>query len=218
MFTGLVEEVGTIVSLKPQKESVELQVQCRDALRGTSLGDSIAVDGICLTVTQLSSSTFTTFASAETLRCTTLVCRQVGHKVNLERPLTLEKRLGGHMVQGHVDGVGSVASVKPEGDAQMWQFNVPAEVAKFLVSKGSVTVDGTSLTVVEAGTDYFTVALIPKTIAVTTFQFRRVGDLVNIETDILGKYVYRFMHPEEVSTAPPTPSIVVDLFQEKMGS
>ena len=100
----------------------------------------------------------------------------------------------------------------------MWRFTAPPEVAKLLVTKGSVTVDGTSLTVVEAGADYFTVALIPKTVAVTTFQFRRVGDLVNIETDILGKYVYRFLHPEEVSAAPPPPSIVMDLFQEKLGS
>src|SRR5687768_2674946 len=114
MFTGLVEEIGTITSLRPQNESVELQVQCRETLRGVSSGDSIAVDGICLTVTQFATTVFSTFASAETLRCTNLVYKQVGSKVNLERPLTLDKRLGGHMVQGHVDGIARIVAVHKE--------------------------------------------------------------------------------------------------------
>jgi len=218
MFTGLVEEVGTITSLRPKKESVELQVQCRDVIKGASTGDSIAVDGICLTVTQLSQNAFLTFASAETLRRTNLVCKQVGHRVNLERPLTLDKKLGGHLVQGHVDGIGTVLGIHKEGDAQMWNFGVGKDLARLLVTKGSVAVDGISLTVVEVGTDFFTVAIIPKTLAATTFQFRRVGDVVNIETDLIGKYVYRFMHPEEASQPAATPSIVLDLLQERVGS
>jgi riboflavin synthase len=217
MFTGLVEEIGTITSLRPQKESVELQVQCRDVLRGVGNGDSMAVDGICLTVTQSARSSFTTFASAETLRRTNLVCKQIGHYVNLERPLTLDKRLGGHLVQGHVDGVSTVVGIQKEGDAQIWRFAVGEGLAKYLVSKGSVTVDGISLTIVEAGTDYFTVAVIPKTLSATTFQFRRVGDIVNVETDIIGKYVYRFMHPGEEQLPEPPKSIVVDLLQQRVG-
>lgn len=215
MFTGLVEELGTIVKLRPQKEAVELQIECRETLRGASPGDSIAVDGICLTVTALGNSGFTTFASAETLRRTGLVFKQVGDRVNLERPLTLEKRLGGHLVQGHVDGVGSVAGIKPEGEAQTWRFVVPPELGKFLVCKGSVAVDGVSLTVVDAERDYFTVTLIPKTITATTFQFRRTGDVVNVETDILGKYVYKYLHPEESSKVAEPPSIVTQLLRER---
>jgi riboflavin synthase len=218
MFTGLIEEIGTITSLRPTKESVELQVQCRDVLRGVSNGDSIAVDGICLTVTNYGKNSFSTFASAETLRRTNLVCKQVGHQVNLERPLTLDKRLGGHLVQGHVDGVGTVVGIQQEGDGQMWRFSVGEGLSKYLVSKGSITVDGISLTVVEAGADYFTVAVIPKTISATTFQFRRVGDIVNIEIDIIGKYVYRYLHPEEEQLPEASKSVVIDLLQQRVGS
>lgn len=219
MFTGLVEELGLITDLRPQNESVELKVQCREVLRGVSKGDSIAVDGICLTVTQYSSSSFTTFASAETLRRTNLVCKKVGRYVNLERPLTLEKRLGGHLVQGHVDGVGTVSSIKKEGDGQLWHFNVPQQLAKYLVSKGSITVDGISLTIVDAGADCFSVAIIPKTLAATTMQYLRVGDLVNIEIDILGKYVYRYLHPNDDDQGPVSPpGIVLDLLQQRVGS
>lgn len=218
MFTGLIEEIGTITSLRPQQESVELQVQCRDVLRGVSSGDSIAVDGICLTVTQYGKTNFTTFASAETLRRTNLVCKQVGHLVNLERPLTLEKRLGGHLVQGHVDGVGTVVGIQKEGDAQLWRFSIGEGLAKYLVSKGSITVDGISLTIVDAGADFFTVAVIPKTISATTFHCRHVGDIVNIEIDILGKYVYKYLHPNEQTPEEPKPSIVLDLLQQRVGS
>lgn len=217
MFTGLVEEIGTITSLRPQKESVELQVQCRDVLKGTGTGDSISVDGICLTVTQLSGQAFQTFASAETLRRTNLVCKQVGHRVNLERPLTLDKRIGGHLVQGHIDGIGTIIGIHKEGDAQVWKFGIGPDLSRYLVSKGSVAVDGISLTVVDTGVDYFTVSIIPKTLSATTFQFRRVGDVVNIETDLVGKYVYRYLHPEENCQAVP-PSLVVDLLQERVGS
>lgn len=218
MFTGIIEEVGVISSLKPQKEAVELHVQCRDSLRGVNSGDSIAVDGVCLTVTQYSGTVFQTFASAETLRRTNLVFRTVGEKVNLERAMTLDKKLGGHLVQGHVDGVARIASIRKEGDAQMWQFTVAPDLAKYLVSKGSIAVDGISLTIVEAEKDYFTVAIIPKTLAATTFQFRKPGDMVNIETDIIGKYVYKYMHPEESSKVAEPPSIVLDLIQERNAS
>ncbi len=215
MFTGLIEEVGEITALRPQTEAVELEVRCSDTLKGVALGDSIAVDGICLTVTGFTPTHFTTFASAETLRCTNLLHKKVGDRVNLERPLSLDKKLGGHMVQGHVDGVGAVSAIRPEGDSQMWYFSVSPDLAKYLVSKGSVAVDGISLTVVAVDRDAFTVAIIPKTLAATTFQFRKAGDPVNIEVDIIGKYVYRFMHPDETTTPIESPMPELDALQSR---
>jgi riboflavin synthase len=215
MFTGLIEEIGTLISVRPQKDAVELEVQCRETLRGSSNGDSIAIDGICFTITRHGSTSFTTFSSAETLRRTNLIFKQVGTRVNLERPLSLDKKLGGHMVQGHVDGVATVASIKPEGESQIWNFNIAPELAKFLVTKGSVAVDGISLTVVDSQRDYFTVAIIPKTISSTTFQFRKTGDIVNIETDIIGKYVYKFLHPEENMRVAEPPALTLDLLHQR---
>lgn len=197
MFTGIIEEMGCIRRLVPLRDAVELTVACKQSLEGMRLGDSIAVDGICLTVTAFDAETFTALASAETLRRTSLGDKQVGDYVNLECPLTLAKKLSGHLVQGHVDGTAVVEAITPEGESQMWKFRLPKELAKYLVPKGSVAVDGISLTVVESARDYFTVAIIPKTLAVTTLQFRQVGDKVNVEVDLIGKYVYRYLHPEE---------------------
>ncbi|MCX7019498.1 MAG: riboflavin synthase [Candidatus Sumerlaeota bacterium] len=202
MFTGIVEEFGTIAALRPGRESIELVVDCREALKGIALGDSIAVDGICLTVTAFDDTTYTTLASAETLRRTSLGSKSAGDKVNLERSLTLDKKLGGHLVQGHVDCTARVESITPEGDSQMWRFRLPAGYANYLVPKGSVAVDGISLTVVDVVNDIFSAAIIPKTLEVTTFQFRKPGNLVNIETDIIGKYVYRYLHPDESALDP----------------
>lgn len=197
MFTGIIEEMGCIRRLVPLREAVELTVACKQSLEGMQLGDSMAVDGICLTVTAFDSESFTALASAETLRRTSLGDKKVGDFVNLECPLTLAKKLSGHLVQGHVDGTATVDSVTPEGESQMWKFTLDPELAKYLVPKGSVAVDGISLTVVEAKPRYFTVAIIPKTLAVTTLQFRKPGDKVNIEVDLIGKYVYRYLHPED---------------------
>jgi riboflavin synthase len=194
MFTGLVEELGTITALRPLQEAVELRIDCRETLKGTQLGDSISVDGICLTVTALHGQGFTMLAGAETLRRTNLVFRQVGDRVNLERSLTLERRLGGHLVQGHVDAQGAVVDVKKEGETQLWRFALSKDLARTLVPKGSIAVDGISLTIVDAGLETFTVSIIPKTLAATTLQFRAAGDAVNIETDILGKYIWRYLH------------------------
>ena len=196
MFTGIVEEIGTIVEMESRGDEVRMRIRCGKSLEGLKPSDSIAVDGVCFTITQRDGDSFATFASAETMRRTTLGTKSVGGKVNLEPPLTLDKMLGGHLVQGHVDGVGTVVSITPEGDSQMWKFGLPPELAKYLVQKGSVCVDGISLTVVECGRDYFTVAIIPKTIEVTTFQLRKPGDPVNLETDLIGKYVYKYTHPE----------------------
>jgi riboflavin synthase len=193
MFTGLIEELGTIAALRPLQEAVEMRIDCRETLKGTLLGDSISVDGVCLTVTNITAQGFTMLAGAETLRRTNLVFRQEGDRVNLERSLTLEKRLGGHLVQGHVDGQGQVLEIKREGETQLWRFQLPRELARVLVPKGSIAVDGISLTVIDAGIDFFTVSIIPKTLQATVLQFRKPGDAINIETDLIGKYVWRFL-------------------------
>ena len=197
MFTGIIEEIGTIVALEQGDDSVRLRIECKDTLVGVADGDSIAVDGTCLTVTSFDESSFSTFASAETLRCTSLGDKKVGDHVNLEGAMTLAKKMSGHMVQGHVDGVGRIKDIVPEGESQMWHFTMPERMTKFLVPKGSITVDGISLTVVEITGCDFTVAIIPKTIEATTFQFRKPGDSVNLEVDIIGKYVHRFLNPDD---------------------
>ena len=203
MFTGIIEEIGTIAALEPGEDSVRLRIECRETLTGIADGDSIAVDGICLTVTSFDETSFSTFASAETLRCTGLGDKKVGDRVNLEGAMTLAKKMSGHMVQGHVDGVGRVKAIIPEGESQMWHFTMPERMTKFLVPKGSITVDGISLTVVEISGCDFTVAIIPKTIEATTFQYRKPGDSVNLEVDIIGKYVHRFLHPDDNESIAP---------------
>ena len=197
MFTGIIEETGTIGGIEQLDDAVELSVACHDTIQGVKLGDSIAVDGVCLTVTGFDSRSFKALVSAETLRRTSLGERNLGDVVNLENPVSLSKMLGGHMVLGHVDGVGRVESIAPDGECQMWTFSVPVELGKFLVWKGSVAIDGISLTVVDVGKGRFSVTIIPKTLEATNFKQRKQGESVNIETDIIGKYVYRFLHPDE---------------------
>jgi len=193
MFTGIIEEMGIVKRIVPLNEAIDLTVECQQTRQGMKLGDSVAVDGVCLTVTALDSNSFTALVSAETLRKTTLGERKIGDRVNLEAPVTLATKLSGHLVQGHVDGTATVERVVPEGESQMWYFRLSPELVRYLVPKGSVAIDGISLTVVDVWKDRFSVAIIPKTLALTTLQFRKVGDRVNIETDIIGKYVYHYM-------------------------
>lgn len=194
MFTGLIEEIGTVRRLQKKAGSTDLYIECTKIPDGLQVGDSVSVNGVCLTATWFDESSFTATATPETLTCTNLVKLESGSRVNLERSITLQTRLGGHIVQGHVDGTGEVTAIVSEGDSQRWEFAVPAEIARRLISKGSVAINGVSLTIASlSGIDTFTVALIPKTIEVTTFRFMQEGDTVNIETDMIGKYVYRFM-------------------------
>ena len=194
MFTGLVEEIGVIERLEITEAGAAIAVACRTALQGADAGDSIAVDGVCLTVTGLSATSFSAFASAETLRVTSLGDKRAGDAVNLERALTMGAKMGGHMVQGHIDGFAVVGSVTPEGDSTLWRFDMPPDLARYLVNKGSVTVDGISLTVVAPDATGFSAAIIPTTLQATTLQHRRPGDKVNIETDVIGKYVWKYLH------------------------
>lgn len=194
MFTGLVEGRGTVTELTSEGSAIRLGVQIADAMDATCrVGASVAINGCCLTVIEIADRCWIFQAGSETLSKTNLGDLQVGSIVNLERPLSATAELGGHFVQGHVDGVGTVAAVSRDGEwVEMW-FDVPAQLAEQLVPKGSVAVDGVSLTVVHAEPGRFSVALIPHTLEVTTLGIRAIGDAVNIETDILGKYVLKFL-------------------------
>ena len=175
-----------------------LVIEAERVLEGTRIGDSISIDGVDLTVIEMGSDFFSADASLETLKRSTLGDKRVGSKVNLERALAVGERLGGHMVQGHVDGTAELASVTPEGNAYRMRFRFPAEVGRYIAMKGSITVDGISLTVAGLGADWFEVAIIPHTWRETTLGVLKSGDRVNIEVDVLAKYVERLLgHGEE---------------------
>jgi riboflavin synthase len=193
MFTGLIEDVGRIESLRLSERSAVLTVKTNLAMSGMRLGASIAVNGACLSVVEKGKRDFTVDVSPETLRRTNLEKQKTGGLVNLERPMRLADRLGGHLVTGHVDGVGTVASVQKKGEFTFFTFRVPPRLGSVLVSKGSVAVDGISLTVNECSRGRFSVVIIPLTLQHTNLRTRRVGDKVNIETDLIGKYVHSFL-------------------------
>ena len=193
MFTGLIEDVGTIESLRFNKKSAVLNVKTRLPLRSMELGASIAINGACLTLVKKAKSSFTVDVSPETLKRTSLAILGAGSLVNLERPLRLQDRLGGHWVTGHVDGVGRVESIATRGEFTFFTFGVAPQLGTLLVSKGSVAVDGISLTVNECGRRRFSVAIIPFTLQHTNLRVRRVGDKVNVEADLIGKYVQKFL-------------------------
>lgn len=189
MFTGIVEEVGTVRAAGGGR----LSVGCADVLAGTATGDSLSVSGVCLTVTGMDPDGFVADVMGETLTRTTLGRREPGDAVNLERPLRADGRLGGHLVQGHVDGVGTVRSVEARDGWTEVAVRVPAGLGRYLVEKGSVAVDGVSLTVIGVDDDAFRVGLIPHTLAGTALGAWDVGDPVNLETDVLAKYVERLL-------------------------
>lgn len=193
MFTGLIEDVGTIDALRFSKGSAVLSVRTNLPFRSMPSGASVAVNGACLTVVKKSKGTFTVDVSPETLQRTNLETLGVGSLVNLERPMRLQDRLGGHLVTGHVDGIGTVLAIAKQGEFTVFTFQVPLRLGRFLISKGSVAVDGISLTVNDCRRDRFSAAIIPFTLRHTNLRARRVGDKVNIETDLIGKYVDSFL-------------------------
>jgi riboflavin synthase len=193
MFTGIVEELGTVAAIEDQGDALRLTVRATTALEGTRLGDSISVNGCCLTVAALDGDTWTADLMQETLDKTSLRGAAPGDRVNLERAMTPEQRLGGHIVQGHVDGVGVVVRRDPSEHWDVVEVSLPAELARYVVPKGSITVDGVSLTVVDVGPDSFTVSLIPETLARTTLGTRAPGDRVNLETDVIARHVEKLM-------------------------
>ena len=193
MFSGIIETIGTITTIEQMNEGARLFLMSQLPLSEVSLGESICVNGTCLTVTGIGETTLSFDVSAESLRRTNLGDLKSGDLVNLERSLRVSDRLSGHVVSGHVDGVGSVKSIQPEGDSFLYTFTVPSELGRYFIEKGSVAVDGISLTVFHCRPTEFTCAIIPHTHHVTTLHARKPGDKVNIENDLQGKYIEKFM-------------------------
>ena len=193
MFTGIVEEVGTLRGISSGAESVVLDIAATTVTEDAAVGDSILTDGVCLTVTSLRTGGFTADAMPETVRRTTLSERRPGDRLNLERAMTLSSRLGGHLVSGHIDGVGVVRSVTPEDNALVVEVEAPDAVSRVTVDQGSIALDGVSLTVVGVTGDRVRVSLIPHTAAVTTLGRLTTGSRANLEADLIAKYVYAFV-------------------------
>jgi riboflavin synthase len=193
MFTGLIEDLGTVRELRQGSESIRLTVATGLPMAELQLGESIAVNGICLTVVSFGGGLFCADVSPETLARTSLGGLAPGARVNLERALRLSDRLGGHLVSGHVDGLAAITERRRDANAIRFAFSLPAAVSRYLVEKGSVAIDGISLTVNSVGAESFSVAVIPHTLEMTTLKEKSVGARVNIEVDIIGKYVERLM-------------------------
>ena len=193
MFSGIIEDLGKVEALKLHDEGATLALRTVLPIAKIKIGDSIAVNGTCLTVVSKGRGTLKMDVSAETLRRSTLGNLEAGDRVNLERCLTLGTLINGHLVAGHVDGVGRVVSIEPEGDSKLFTFEVPSNEARYLVEKGSVSIDGISLTVFSIRGNRFSCELIPHTLKVTTLGFKKPGDKVNIESDMMAKYVERIL-------------------------
>ncbi len=193
MFTGIIEEIGTIAAIRHGNQSIALTVSCHKVIEGTKIGDSIATGGVCLTVTSLSETGFTADVTPETLRRTAFSVWPVGTRVNLERALTLSSRLGGHLVSGHIDGTGRIVEKRTVGNSAEISVSADSGLMKYILEKGSVAIDGVSLTVAKRETGRFNVSVIPTTAAETTVSERRIGDLVNLECDMVGKYIEQFL-------------------------
>jgi riboflavin synthase len=202
VFTGIIEELGVVDDIEEQQDAVRLTVRGPLVTLDAKLGDSIAVNGCCLTVAQRDGESFTADVMRETLDKTSLGVLEPGGRVNLERAVTATTRLGGHIVQGHVDGTGRLVSRTPSEHWEVVEISVPEPLSRYLVDKGSITVDGISLTVVSAGSDTFTVSLIPETLARTTLGLKQAGDPVNLEVDVIAKYVERLLGPTTTRNAP----------------
>lgn len=215
MFTGIIEELGAVRRLSLSREGARLEVSGRTVVSDLRQGDSIAVNGVCLTVIERGADWFAADVSAETLRRTSLKQLRGGARVNLERPLLPSSRLGGHLVQGHVDGKGRFIEALPEGEGWLVKIWFPPELARYLVEKGSVAVDGISLTIAKLGDDWFEIAIIPHTWNVTNLKALERGAEVNLEVDMIAKYVERMTQAYQKS---PEGGLASGLTMEKLGS
>ena len=219
MFTGIVEELGTIQHIARGQHSAVLTIQAKTVLEHTKLGDSIAVNGICLTVTQLHADRFSADVMHETLNRSALAQLSVGSPVNLERAMAADGRFGGHIVAGHVDGVGRISHIRRDDNAIWYTIAAGPEVLKYVVEKGSISIDGISLTVARVDSQSFAISAIPHTVSVTVLADRKPGDIVNLETDIIGKYVEKLLHfpQEEAAPAPKQSSGITKEFLTRYG-
>ncbi|MEU0131828.1 MULTISPECIES: riboflavin synthase [unclassified Streptomyces] len=193
MFTGIVEELGEVTAVEELGDASRFRLRGPVVTEGAKHGDSIAVNGVCLTVVDTGDGEFTADVMAETLNRSSLGALKTGSRVNLERPMALGGRLGGHIVQGHVDGTGHIVERRVSENWEIVKVSLPGGLTRYVVEKGSITVDGVSLTVVDAGSDHFTISLIPTTLALTTLGIKEPGDPVNLEVDVLAKYVERLL-------------------------
>ncbi|HNQ64049.1 MAG TPA: riboflavin synthase [Syntrophorhabdaceae bacterium] len=197
MFTGIIEDIGKIAGIKKSGGKWEFKVSSKILGGGIREGDSVAIDGVCLTATKIENDMFYVDASLETLKLTTLYDKKVGDRVNLERAMGTGGRFGGHFVMGHVDGIGSVVNIKKEGDSLRIDVEIPTEASLYVVKKGSIAIDGISLTVNEQHANIITVNVIPYTASKTTIKEKGLRDKVNIEADIIGKYVQSFVNIDQ---------------------
>lgn len=206
MFTGIIEEVGSIRRIDPVSDHAVIVIAAKTVLEGTNIGDSIDVDGVCLTVTEIGSDHFSADAMPETVRRSTLGTLEVGSSVNLERALRLDSRLGGHLVSGHIDGLGTVSSIERDENAIWFKIATAQDLLRYIVEKGSIAINGVSLTVVGVDGTSFTVSIIPHTFESTDLSTCTVGSKVNLECDILAKYVEKLVLSEDLTgnTAAPT--------------
>ena len=189
MFTGIIEEIGTIEVMKKGASSAVLRIQASKIMDDIHLGDSIAVNGVCLTVTRISSTGFESDVMHETMNRSSLGNLRIGSSVNLERAMPANGRFGGHIVSGHIDGTGTILNIQRDDNAVWYKIKTPLSVLRYIIEKGSIAIDGISLTVAKVSKDSFHVSIIPHTAQFTTLDKRRVGDLVNLENDCVGKYV-----------------------------
>ncbi len=198
MFTGIVEETGIVKALSANTLPAKIQIQCNQVLNDTQIGDSIAVNGVCLTVTEISKTTFTADIMKETLERSSLGDLKVGNTVNLERAATLNTRLGGHIVSGHIDGTGKISIIEEIENTYWYTIKCNKMLLKLIVEKGSIAIDGISLTVAKVSHEDFQVSIIPHTLCETTLIEKKVGDKVNLENDIIGKYVEKLLYFKNV--------------------
>jgi len=199
MFTGIIEEIGKITQISKSSSSYKMQIRCSKILDDCKLGDSIAVNGVCLTVSNLNAQSFTADVMPVTFQKSTLKNLHIASSVNLERAMPASGRFGGHMVSGHVDGIGSVTKISKAHNAILLTISTKPETIKFLIPEGSITLDGISLTITELHSNTFTCSLIPHTYQHTIIQYKKIGSLVNIEVDTVGKYLYHFINKQKSS-------------------
>lgn len=202
MFTGIIEEIGRIKNIKRGAKSASITIEASKVLEDTKIGDSICTNGVCLTVTNMTNYSFDADMMEETLKRTNFSEMTIGSEVNLERALTLSTRLGGHIVSGHIDGVGKLMAKTKVENATVLQIETSKDILKYIIEKGSIAIDGISLTVVEATHQYFSVSIIPQTKDETTLLGKKIGSTVNLEADMIGKYVERLLFMKEEQEQP----------------
>lgn len=214
MFTGIIEEIGTIKSINSNGISSQLCISANKILEDTKIGDSIAVNGVCLTVTSIKSNLFTADVMAETLRRSNLGSLIPQSKVNLERAMPANGRFGGHIVSGHIDGTGTIVETKPEGNAVWIKINCSDNLLKYIIHKGSITIDGISLTVAKVTDSDFSVSIIPHTAENTTLLQKKSGDVVNLENDVVGKYIEKLLSFQKIDEQKPQSKITEEFLRQ----